>query len=59
MTAQLDVEAPHIPALHRERFMLAERPENQGEAFRPSDYGTLVMATLVVPLLMVVLAWFA
>ena len=59
MTAQLDVEAPHIPELHRERFRLAQLPENEGEAFRPRDYLTLVIATLVVPGLMVALAWLA
>lgn len=59
MAAQLDVEAPHIPESHRERFRLAQLPENEGEAFRPRDYLILVIATLVFPVLLVALAWLA
>lgn len=57
MTAQTHTESPHIPQRHRERFRLAELAENEGEGFRPRDYMSLVLATLVGPALLVVLAW--
>lgn len=59
MTAQMNAETQHIPATHRERFRLAERPENEGETFRSGDYMVLVLATVVAPALMILLAWLA
>lgn len=37
-----------------ELIELIERPENQGEALRPRDYVTLLIATIGVPVLLTV-----
>jgi hypothetical protein len=40
------------------RLDLVSRPENTGEDLRSADYVLLFVATLVVPVLMMVVGWF-
>lgn len=42
-----------------ERFRAAAAPENEGESFARSDYLVLLAACVVVPALLIALAWLA